>query len=53
MSEQSLDDLAGGIANPQVVRLPGCGHLAFVTRPEPVAAEVIRFFHEMAGIAVG
>jgi pimeloyl-ACP methyl ester carboxylesterase len=43
VSDQSLCDLAQGIKRSTVVRLPGCGHLAFVTRAERVAEEVRRF----------
>ena len=43
VSDQSLSDLADGIAGSNVVRLSGCGHLAFVTRAERVAEEVQRF----------
>jgi 3-oxoadipate enol-lactonase len=43
VSDQSLNDLADGIADSSVVRLTGCGHLAFVTRAERVAEEVGRF----------
>lgn len=40
VSRSSLETLAGGIARSRLVSLPGCGHLAFVTRPEMVAEEV-------------
>ena len=53
VSSDSRHKLAAGIARSRLVELPGCGHLASVTRPELVAAEVIRFFQEMAAIAVG
>jgi pimeloyl-ACP methyl ester carboxylesterase len=43
VSEKSLAELTSGIGNCKAVTLPGCGHLAFVTRPECVAAEVTRF----------
>jgi len=43
VSPQSLNDLCAGIAQAEQVRLPGGGHLAFVTQPERVAAEVQRF----------
>jgi len=43
VSPQSLNDLATGIARANLVRLRGCGHLAFVTRPERVAEEVKQF----------
>jgi pimeloyl-ACP methyl ester carboxylesterase len=42
-SPQSVRDLADSIADAQQIELPGCGHLAFVTRPERVAEEVNRF----------
>ena len=38
-----LDDLAAELSDCRTVTLPGCGHLAFVTRPECVAEEVKRF----------
>jgi len=43
VSNQSLNDLADGIAESNVVHMPGCGHLAFITRAEKVAEEVRRF----------
>jgi pimeloyl-ACP methyl ester carboxylesterase len=43
VSEGSLAALGEGIPRSRVVRLPGCGHLAAVTRPETVAEEVRRF----------
>jgi pimeloyl-ACP methyl ester carboxylesterase len=43
VSQRSLADLVEGIAQSRLVRLPGCGHLAFVTQPERVAEEVRRF----------
>ena len=43
VSPRSLADLGHGIGNARVVRLPGCGHLAFVTQPERVADETQRF----------
>jgi pimeloyl-ACP methyl ester carboxylesterase len=43
VSEQSLCELNGGIANARRARLPRCGHLAFVTRPQLVADEVGQF----------
>jgi pimeloyl-ACP methyl ester carboxylesterase len=42
-SPQSLRDLAERIPNARRIDLPGCGHLAFVTRPARVADEVKRF----------
>jgi pimeloyl-ACP methyl ester carboxylesterase len=46
VSPQSRQDLASGIARSRLVELPGCGHLAAVTRPEVVAAEVRQFLRE-------
>jgi pimeloyl-ACP methyl ester carboxylesterase len=43
VSEQSLRDLCQGIARARLVRLDGCGHLAFVTQPYRVAEEAQRF----------
>jgi pimeloyl-ACP methyl ester carboxylesterase len=48
VSPQSLHDLTHGLPRARAVPLPGCGHLAFVTRPERVAAEVKRFLGEPA-----
>src|SRR5262249_47264947 len=42
VSRQSLEELANGITDAEQAVLPGCGHLAFVTRPELVAAEVFK-----------
>jgi 3-oxoadipate enol-lactonase len=43
VSPQSLDDLIHGLPRARAVPLAGCGHLAFVTRPQRVADEVKRF----------
>ncbi len=43
VSERSLQTLHNGVPHARLVRLKGCGHLAFVTQPERVAAEVQRF----------
>jgi pimeloyl-ACP methyl ester carboxylesterase len=43
VSERSLNDLGEGLPNAEVCQLAGCGHLAFVTHPVLVAAEVQRF----------
>jgi pimeloyl-ACP methyl ester carboxylesterase len=43
VSTRSLSDLCGGIDQAQFVRLAGCGHLAFVTKPALVADKVRRF----------
>jgi len=45
-SERSLQDLGAGIPQSRLVRLPGCGHLAFVTQPDQVAEETKRFLLE-------
>jgi pimeloyl-ACP methyl ester carboxylesterase len=43
VSDRSLRALAEGISRAQLVRLAGCGHLAFVTKPQRVAEEVKAF----------
>ena len=43
VSERSLRELETGLRDAEVRQLRGCGHLAFVTDPERVAAEVRRF----------
>jgi len=43
VSEASLSELENGLDEAEVCRLPGCGHLAFITHPQRVAAEVRRF----------
>jgi 3-oxoadipate enol-lactonase len=43
VTRRSLSDLADGLANAQLKRLPRCGHLAFVTNPVLVADKVRRF----------
>ena len=43
VSPKSLSALCAGIADCRQVALRGCGHLAFVTQPARVAAEVNRF----------
>ncbi len=43
VSKSSLKCLTNGISNSSLVRLPGAGHLGFVTQPERVAEEVIQF----------
>jgi pimeloyl-ACP methyl ester carboxylesterase len=45
VSEKSLAALETGIADCRRVGLRGCGHLAFVTRPECVAEEVHEFLN--------
>jgi pimeloyl-ACP methyl ester carboxylesterase len=46
VSPKSLNALCRGIPRCRHVELPSCGHLAFVTQPERVAAEVRRFLQE-------
>jgi pimeloyl-ACP methyl ester carboxylesterase len=46
VSEHSLNDLCEGIRDSQRIRLPGCGHLAFVTQPERVAWEMRNFLQK-------
>ncbi len=46
VSERSLNDLCQGVCRTRRVRLPGAGHLAFVTQPQRVADEVHRFLKE-------
>jgi pimeloyl-ACP methyl ester carboxylesterase len=46
VSERSLKELCRGISQSKCVRLPGCGHLAFVTQPRWVAEEVRRFLDD-------
>jgi pimeloyl-ACP methyl ester carboxylesterase len=48
VSERSLEDLCQGLARSQRVQLHGCGHLAFVTQPEKIAAEVTDFLQPKA-----
>ena len=43
VSESSLTQLVRGIPDCRQVRLPGCGHLAFVAQPRRVAEEVRTF----------
>jgi pimeloyl-ACP methyl ester carboxylesterase len=45
VSERSLEALGQGLPRAKMVRLAGCGHLAFVTKPAQVAEEVRRFLH--------
>jgi pimeloyl-ACP methyl ester carboxylesterase len=46
VSDRSLRDLCAGISGSQVVRLRGCGHLAFITEPRRVAQEVQSFLSD-------
>jgi 3-oxoadipate enol-lactonase len=43
VSPQGLEEMERELADARVVQLAGCGHLAFVTQPERVAAEVRSF----------
>ncbi|HEV3204494.1 MAG TPA: alpha/beta hydrolase, partial [Gemmataceae bacterium] len=43
VSERNLEHLCQGIHQSELVRLRGCGHLAFVMEPRRVADEVYRF----------
>ena len=43
VTERSLRELKDGIPRSRLFRMAGCGHLAAVTHPERVAAEVVRF----------
>lgn len=43
VSERSLKSFCQGVPQARLVRLPGCGHLAFVTQPERVAEETKNF----------
>jgi pimeloyl-ACP methyl ester carboxylesterase len=45
VSERSLNALCAGIPLAKRVRLPGCGHLAFVTKPARVAGEARCFLN--------
>lgn len=44
VSRRTMEDLRDGIADSQLLRLPNCGHLAFVTHPQVMAAHVKDFF---------
>jgi pimeloyl-ACP methyl ester carboxylesterase len=45
VSERSLAGLCEGIRSSRLVRLPGCGHLAFVTQPVRVAEAARQFLN--------
>jgi pimeloyl-ACP methyl ester carboxylesterase len=49
VSDRGLRDLREGISGSQVVRLRGCGHLAFITEPRRVAQEVKSFLSSKEG----
>jgi pimeloyl-ACP methyl ester carboxylesterase len=46
VSERSLKALRADVPSVELVRLRGCGHLAFATHAERVAAEVQRFLQD-------
>jgi pimeloyl-ACP methyl ester carboxylesterase len=46
VTRRGLQALREGIPQAELVRLPGSGHLAFVTQPKRVADEVTRFLSE-------
>jgi pimeloyl-ACP methyl ester carboxylesterase len=52
VSPASLAALADGLPDGRVVRLPGCGHLAFATHPEQVAGAVAGFLDAVACVPV-
>jgi pimeloyl-ACP methyl ester carboxylesterase len=43
VSLQTMQDLCDGIEKAQLMRLPSCGHLAFVTHPQMIADHVKQF----------
>jgi pimeloyl-ACP methyl ester carboxylesterase len=47
VSQRNLQALRQGIAGSRLTLLQGCGHLAFVTRADRVAAEVRGFLHSL------
>jgi pimeloyl-ACP methyl ester carboxylesterase len=50
VSERSLRNLCDGIERSRLVRLAGCGHLAFVMQPYRLADELRRFFHDCGAL---
>jgi pimeloyl-ACP methyl ester carboxylesterase len=48
VSPQSLEELSSGLAQSRRETLEGCGHLAFVTHPQLVAAKLHDFFAALA-----
>jgi 3-oxoadipate enol-lactonase len=46
VSPESLQALQDGIMRSRLVKLDGCGHLAFATHPDRIADEVSRFLQE-------
>jgi 3-oxoadipate enol-lactonase len=46
VSPESLQSLRDGIGRSRLVKLDGCGHLAFATHPSRIAEEVSRFLQE-------
>jgi pimeloyl-ACP methyl ester carboxylesterase len=47
VSGKGLQEMARRLPEARAVRLPGAGHLAFVTHPEQVASEALRFLREL------
>jgi len=43
VSVANLRELSRNLPGSRPVQLPGCGHLAFVTHPQRIAAEVLAF----------
>jgi pimeloyl-ACP methyl ester carboxylesterase len=52
VSTRSLRELADGIDNARLVRVPGCGHLASVTKPAAIAQHVFDFYQEASGALI-
>jgi pimeloyl-ACP methyl ester carboxylesterase len=50
VTEDSLKTLHEGIRDAQLVKLEGCGHLAFATQPQRVVDEVRRFHAHPASV---
>jgi 3-oxoadipate enol-lactonase len=46
VSEGSLAELKNGLKRSQLVRMEGCGHLAFISQPQRVANLVCRFLSD-------
>jgi len=53
VSPGSLEALSKGVAGAKLVRLKGCGHLAFATQPERIADEVRRFLRSPQTVGEG
>jgi pimeloyl-ACP methyl ester carboxylesterase len=39
-------EVADAIPNCDLVEIPGCGHLGYLERPEPVNAAIVEFFEK-------